>query len=82
MFAPQYHRLWVVIRLGYSGWGAMEITWLTSGPSFSISMAEADRCRATFLCQNCVKTPSVWGIGSCYLSESSFPTLLITGTSV
>src|SRR5271165_3570751 len=34
------------------------------------------------LCQNCVKTPSVWGVGSCYLSESSFPKLLISGTSV
>ena len=33
------------------------------------------------LCGNCAKTPSVWGVGSCYLSESSFPKLLITGTS-
>jgi len=34
------------------------------------------------LCGNCAKTPSVSGIGSCYLSESSFPKSLILGTSV
>ena len=34
------------------------------------------------LCGNCAKNPSVWGVGSCYLSESSFPKLLISGTSV
>ena len=34
------------------------------------------------LCGNCAKTPSVWGVGSCDLSESSFPKLLISGTSV
>ena len=34
------------------------------------------------LCQNCAKTLSVWCIGSCYLSESSFPKFLITSTSV
>jgi hypothetical protein len=34
------------------------------------------------LCGNCAKTPSVWGVGSCCLSESSFPKLLILGTSV
>jgi hypothetical protein len=34
------------------------------------------------LCGNCAKTPSIWGVGSCNLSESSFPKLLISGTSV
>ena len=34
------------------------------------------------LCQNCAKTPSIWSVGSCYLSESSFPKLLIIGTFV
>jgi hypothetical protein len=33
-------------------------------------------CPSIWLYQNCVKTPSVWGVGSCYLSESSFPKLL------
>src|ERR1700730_8128923 len=33
------------------------------------------------LCGNCDKTPSAWGVGSCVLSESSFPKLLISGTS-
>jgi hypothetical protein len=46
------------------------------------SRAESTSAGSTPLCQNCVKTPSVWGVGSCYLSESSFPKLLITGTSV
>jgi hypothetical protein len=34
------------------------------------------------LCQNCAKTLSIRCAGSCYLSESSFPKLLITCTSV
>ena len=34
------------------------------------------------LCGNCAKTPFVCGVGSCVLSESSFPKLLISGTSV
>ncbi len=34
------------------------------------------------LCQNCAKTPSIWSVGSCYLSESSFPKLLIIVNSV
>ena len=37
--------------------------------------------RHDWLCRNCGKTPSVWGVGSCYLSESSFPKL-ISGTSI
>jgi hypothetical protein len=53
-------------------------------------MRSIDRMRAKtirqlvefHLCGNCAKTPSIWVVGSCDLSESSFPKLLILGTSV
>jgi hypothetical protein len=34
------------------------------------------------LCQNCAKTPSLCSARSCCLSESNFPKLLISSTSV
>jgi hypothetical protein len=47
-----------------------------------VPIAGGDSRRRSWLCQNCVKTPSLWGVGSCWLSERSLPKILISGTSV